>query len=333
MGRHPHLGVFEVEGPADVAVARDALAATGAAHLEDRDFATLSGGEKQRVVIAAALAQATDVLLLDEPTSSLDLGAQLEIAASARRAQPDARRDDRGLDPRPAPGGRHLPRPRAAARGPGRGRRTHRRGADARAPPRAVRGGGRRARPSRHRPSHRGAGPTVRCRDHVAVAAACGRRCRSSAPRRWRRSLFAPTLGSTAISLSRAFDPSVPWADNVDAQIFFVARLPRVLAAALVGAALAASGVVLQALLRNPLATPFTLGVSAGAALGAMLAIAFGLDLGALGRRRRCRSPASPGRWSATAHRLLAGHAASAAASRPTCCCWPASRSTRSSRR
>jgi iron complex transport system permease protein len=95
--------------------------------------------------------------------------------------------------------------------------------------------------------------------------------------------VVAPTLGSTAINLGRAFDPSVPWTDNVDAQIFFVARLPRVLAAALVGAALAASGVVLQALLRNPLATPFTLGVSAGAALGAMLAIAFGLDLGALG--------------------------------------------------
>jgi iron complex transport system permease protein len=95
--------------------------------------------------------------------------------------------------------------------------------------------------------------------------------------------VLAPTLGSTAISLSRAFDASVPWADNVDAQIFFVARLPRVLAAALVGAALASSGVVLQALLRNPLATPFTLGVSAGAALGAMLAIAFGLDLGTLG--------------------------------------------------
>jgi iron complex transport system ATP-binding protein len=80
MGRHPHLGVFEVEGPHDLAVAREALSATGAAHLEERDFATLSGGEKQRVVIAAALAQATEVLLLDEPTSSLDLGAQLEIA-------------------------------------------------------------------------------------------------------------------------------------------------------------------------------------------------------------------------------------------------------------
>lgn len=84
MGRHPHLGLFEVEGPADMAAAREALAAVGAAHLEDRDFMTLSGGEKQRVVIASALAQATDVLLLDEPTSSLDLGAQLEIAQLLR---------------------------------------------------------------------------------------------------------------------------------------------------------------------------------------------------------------------------------------------------------
>lgn len=91
--------------------------------------------------------------------------------------------------------------------------------------------------------------------------------------------LLAPTLGSTRISLVRALDPTLPWADNVDAQIFFVARLPRVLAGALVGASLAASGVVLQALLRNPLATPFTLGVSASAALGAMTAIALDLDL------------------------------------------------------
>jgi iron complex transport system permease protein len=95
--------------------------------------------------------------------------------------------------------------------------------------------------------------------------------------------LWAPTVGSTPISLARAFDTSRPWAENVDAQIFFVARLPRVLAAALIGAALAASGVVLQALLRNPLATPFTLGVSAGAALGAMLALTWRMDVGALG--------------------------------------------------
>lgn len=95
--------------------------------------------------------------------------------------------------------------------------------------------------------------------------------------------LWAPTVGSTHISLARAFDTSIPWADNVDAQIFFVARLPRVLSGGLVGASLAAAGVVLQAMLRNPLATPFTLGVSAGAALGAMVAIAYGLDIGAMG--------------------------------------------------
>jgi iron complex transport system permease protein len=94
--------------------------------------------------------------------------------------------------------------------------------------------------------------------------------------------VLSPLVGSTSISLRRAFDLSQPFADNVDAQIFFVARLPRTLAGALVGAALASAGVVFQGLLRNPLATPFTLGVSAGAALGAMLAITFDWTLGAV---------------------------------------------------
>lgn len=95
--------------------------------------------------------------------------------------------------------------------------------------------------------------------------------------------VWAPTVGSTDISLAKSFDRSIPWESNVDAQIFFVARLPRVLAGALVGAALAAAGVVLQALLRNPLATPFTLGVSAGGSLGAMLAVTMNLEFGVLG--------------------------------------------------
>jgi iron complex transport system ATP-binding protein len=81
MGRHPHLGAFDLEGPPDFAIAREALIVTGTAHLADRNYMTLSGGEKQRVVIASALAQATDLLLLDEPTASLDLGYQLEVAA------------------------------------------------------------------------------------------------------------------------------------------------------------------------------------------------------------------------------------------------------------
>jgi iron complex transport system ATP-binding protein len=84
MGRYPHLGNFGLEGPRDVQIARDALAATGTAHLEARSFSTLSGGEKQRVVIASALAQAAEIMLLDEPTASLDLGYQMEIGALLR---------------------------------------------------------------------------------------------------------------------------------------------------------------------------------------------------------------------------------------------------------
>jgi iron complex transport system permease protein len=93
----------------------------------------------------------------------------------------------------------------------------------------------------------------------------------------------APMLGTTSISLVRAFDRSIPFTDNADAQIFFVARLPRILAAALVGCSLALAGAIFQALLRNPLATPDTLGVSSGAALGAMLAIAFHFDFAIAG--------------------------------------------------
>ena len=93
----------------------------------------------------------------------------------------------------------------------------------------------------------------------------------------------APLIGSTPISLRRAFSFSVPFSENADAQIFFIARLPRTLAGALVGSTLASAGVVFQGLLRNPLATPFTLGISAGASLGAMLAITFAPALGWFG--------------------------------------------------
>ncbi|OLC47588.1 MAG: hypothetical protein AUH43_11440 [Acidobacteria bacterium 13_1_40CM_65_14] len=95
--------------------------------------------------------------------------------------------------------------------------------------------------------------------------------------------LVAPIVGSTPISLSRVFNRTIPFADNVDAQVFFVARLPRVIAAALVGSGLAVAGVVFQALLRNPLASPDTLGVSAGATLGAMIAITFHVDVAVMG--------------------------------------------------
>ena len=85
MGRYPHLGPFELEGAADQEIARDALRPRARTALETRAFATLSGGEKQRVVIASALAQASDMLLLDEPTAALDLRYQFEIATLLRR--------------------------------------------------------------------------------------------------------------------------------------------------------------------------------------------------------------------------------------------------------
>jgi len=91
MGRHPHLGVFQLEGPADFEAAREALDATGTAHLGARNYMTLSGGEKQRVIIASALAQATEVLLLDEPSASLDLGYQLEVAGLLARLNRERR--------------------------------------------------------------------------------------------------------------------------------------------------------------------------------------------------------------------------------------------------
>lgn len=88
--------------------------------------------------------------------------------------------------------------------------------------------------------------------------------------------IIAPFIGETPLHFGRVFSFSEPLAENVDAQIFFLARLPRSLAAALVGGTLAAAGVVFQGLLRNALATPYTLGISAGASFGAMTAITFG---------------------------------------------------------
>lgn len=85
MGRLPHMGPLGLPSASDVAVAREAMRMTHTVAFADRPFSSLSGGEAQCVMIARALAQQPDLMLLDEPTSHLDLANQLHIYDMLRR--------------------------------------------------------------------------------------------------------------------------------------------------------------------------------------------------------------------------------------------------------
>src|SRR5699024_8641591 len=85
MGRFPHKSVLEMDTKYDEALVNDTLARVGMHHFADRSFMTLSGGEKQRVLIARALAQQAKILVLDEPTNHLDIHSQLQIMSILKK--------------------------------------------------------------------------------------------------------------------------------------------------------------------------------------------------------------------------------------------------------
>lgn len=84
MSRYPYQEGY-LESETDFEVANWAMAELDILHLKDRDIRSLSGGERQRVAIASALAQETPLLLLDEPTSSLDLAYQMQLMATLKK--------------------------------------------------------------------------------------------------------------------------------------------------------------------------------------------------------------------------------------------------------
>ena len=85
MGRHPYIGRFKKENDDDYRVANEALRLTNTFYLKGRDINKISGGERQRVLIAKAIAQKSDIILLDEPTSHLDINYQMEILKVLKR--------------------------------------------------------------------------------------------------------------------------------------------------------------------------------------------------------------------------------------------------------
>ena len=82
MGRAPHISTFSVPGEEDYEKAEEAFARIGISHLREKPISEMSGGEAQMVMIARALAQEPSLLILDEPTSHLDIGNQMKVIAA-----------------------------------------------------------------------------------------------------------------------------------------------------------------------------------------------------------------------------------------------------------
>jgi iron complex transport system permease protein len=296
-GLHPHAASW-FETPAQRARALACLDTLDITALATRRLDALSGGELQRVLIAAALAQASPILLLDEPTSAIDLAFapallgrldalrrsptspltlvttthDLNLAAlycdallllhqgqviaygppsEVLRADPLGRAYAlHGLHLLRHPQHPNLPQllPARALASP----------ADDTLAPQRAHSTSQARTPS---PSPSQSPKRKQARLLLTLSALlCG------------VALWTPSIGATSIDTWGALRAG-PNATTTDATIFWQLRLPRALLSMLCGGGLAFTGAALQALLRNPLATPYTLGIAGGSSLGAVAAL------------------------------------------------------------
>ncbi len=285
MGRHPYRGE---SSEARRAAALQALDEVRAGDLRERTVETLSGGELQKVFLASVVAQGTRILLLDEPTVFLDPGRAREIRCALERLSAGGRTLIVATHDLDLAAG-------SATRVIGlRGGRVVLDGPPGVLTLAALRGlyGAAVSAPA----ANRGAlasldPPALEPAGSAAVAARGPRAGRGGAPPGRRRGLAvlggiaicavllgAPFVGPS-IAGSGDAGPSAASSDFILRQL----RVPRVILAGLSGAALALAGAAFQALFRNPLATPYTLGVASGAALGAVLALLTGAGLSVAG--------------------------------------------------
>ncbi|MBQ9874774.1 MAG: iron chelate uptake ABC transporter family permease subunit [Thermoguttaceae bacterium] len=299
-GRSPRLRPLEKLSARDDAIVRDALERTGSVRFAERRFDSLSGGERQKILVAAAFAQEPELLLLDEPTTFLDYRAQREISdsisewlrdkgASALEATHDLNRAVLLADEIVALNSGNV----------------------------AFLGSPNKATEREALSIVYGFAPTTVPHPSVGIPMIVpdppGRLDPVSDPEapkeiapelpRQRQAtarglaLFAlvalavlivlPLLGRTTYG----FDvwARFPTANrpilSLDAlaKIFWGERLPKTALAALAGAGLALAGLTMQTLFRNALATPYTLGVAGGASLGATLTLVGSAQIAALG--------------------------------------------------
>ncbi len=285
LGRHPFGRGLLVERPDDMARAEAALLRAGAAAFRDRPLDALSSGERQRVLVARALCQDVPVLLLDEPTSAQDPAHALDlfqlfsdlarkegrtVVVATHDLNSAARFADRLVALRDGRVRADGPPAAVLAAGPLADVFDVEAvlGTDGDAPYAVARArAGASAQPPAPAPA-----PTFTAPVPAPTAPA-------SEPA---RSGLHPALliGGAALLLALALllAPLVTRTANATDDL----HRPRAVLGALAGCALAACGVVLQSVLRNPLAEPYTLGISSGASVGAALAIHLGAALPAL---------------------------------------------------